>query len=47
MKKVFPPIVTGVTVFLIGAALIGTGFKYWGGGVFCADNVLSFAPDCR
>ncbi len=34
----FPPIVTGVTVFLIGAALVGTGFKYWGGGAFCGDN---------
>ncbi|CBN76200.1 uric acid-xanthine permease [Ectocarpus siliculosus] len=38
LRKVFPPIVTGVTVFLIGAALVGTGFKYWGGGAFCADN---------
>lgn len=38
LRKVFPPIVTGVTVFLIGAALVGTGFKYWGGGAFCGDN---------
>lgn len=44
LRKVFPPIVTGVTVFLIGAALIGTGFKYWGGGVFCGDNVSSADP---
>ncbi|CAN0382306.1 unnamed protein product [Ectocarpus sp. 12 AP-2014] len=41
LRKVFPPIVTGVTVFLIGAALVGTGFKYWGGGAFCADNYAS------
>ncbi|CAM9246050.1 unnamed protein product [Discosporangium mesarthrocarpum] len=39
LKKVFPPQVTGITVFLIGAALIGTGIKYWGGGVFCGDNL--------
>jgi len=31
-RKVFPPLVTGVTVFLIGASLVGTGLKYWGGG---------------
>jgi uric acid-xanthine permease len=29
----FPPITTAVTVILIGVALIGTGMKYWGGGV--------------
>ncbi|CAM9461477.1 unnamed protein product [Choristocarpus tenellus] len=39
LKKIFPPVVTGTTVFLIGAALIGTGLKYWGGGAFCADNL--------
>eukprot|EP00904_Undaria_pinnatifida_P010137 jgi/Undpi1/6253/HiC_scaffold_20.g08737.m1 len=39
LRKVFPPIVTGVTVTLIGASLVGTGFKYWGGGAFCGDNV--------
>ncbi|CAM9171480.1 unnamed protein product [Ascophyllum nodosum] len=44
LRKVFPPVVTGVTVFLIGAALVGTGFKYWGGGAFCGDNVLSDEP---
>jgi len=31
-RKVFPPLVTGVTVFLIGASLVGTGLKYWGVG---------------
>ncbi|CAM9697695.1 unnamed protein product [Ectocarpus fasciculatus] len=44
LRKVFPPIVTGVTVFLIGAALVGTGFKYWGGGAFCGDNFASGIP---
>ncbi len=34
---IFPPIVTSVTVILIGVALTGTGMKYWGGGVVCAE----------
>lgn len=33
IKRIFPPLVTAVTVMLIGVALIGTGMKYWGGGV--------------
>lgn len=37
LKKVFPPIVTSTTVMLIGVALTGTGMKYWGGGVVCAE----------
>ena len=39
LKKLFPPIVSSVTVMLIGVALTGTGMKYWGGGVVCADMV--------
>lgn len=39
VRRIFPPMITGVTIFLIGAALIGTGIGYWGGGVFCADNI--------
>ena len=35
IKRIFPPIVTAVTVTLIGVALTGTGMKYWGGGVVC------------
>ena len=31
IRKVFPPIVTSITVTLIGVALTGTGMKYWGG----------------
>ncbi|WIA22362.1 hypothetical protein OEZ85_004671 [Tetradesmus obliquus] len=49
LKKVFPPIVTGTTIFLIGAKLIATGFKYWGGGVFCGENYLHLpkpSPNC-
>jgi len=38
IKKMFPPVVTGTAVMLIGGGLIGAGMKYMGGGVFCADN---------
>jgi NCS2 family nucleobase:cation symporter-2 len=37
IKKVFPPIVTSITVILIGITLTGAGMKYWGGGVVCAE----------
>jgi len=30
LKSVFPPVVTSVTVILIGVSLTGTGMKYWG-----------------
>ena len=39
VKKIFPPIVTSITVILIGVALTGTGMKYWGGGAVCADMI--------
>lgn len=32
LKKIFPPIVTGPTVMLIGVSLIETGFSDWAGG---------------
>jgi len=32
IQRLFPPLVSGVTVFLIGAALIGAGMSYWAGG---------------
>ncbi|KAF9924538.1 hypothetical protein FBU30_005532 [Linnemannia zychae] len=32
LKKVFPPIVTGVTVTLIGVHLVTSGMQQWGGG---------------
>jgi uric acid-xanthine permease len=37
LRKLFPNIVTGVAVMLIGAGLTGTGIKYWGGGSVCAE----------
>ncbi len=39
LQALFPPIVSSVTVMLIGVALTGTGMKYWGGGVVCAEMV--------
>ncbi len=32
LKKVFPPLVTGPTVMLIGIALVQSGFQDWAGG---------------
>ncbi|KAF9431945.1 hypothetical protein BGZ76_011500 [Entomortierella beljakovae] len=32
LKKIFPPIVTGVTVMLIGVHLVTSGMSQWGGG---------------
>ena len=32
LKRLFPPLVTGPTVMLIGVNLIGTGFANWAGG---------------
>lgn len=32
LRKIFPPIVTGTTVFLIGSSLVGVGLSYWAGG---------------
>jgi len=39
LRKVFPPVVTCVTVILIGVTLSGVGMKYWGGGAVCADMI--------
>jgi xanthine/uracil permease len=32
LQRIFPPIVTGPTVMLIGVSLIQTGFQAWAGG---------------
>ncbi|KAF1834027.1 Xanthine/uracil permease [Decorospora gaudefroyi] len=32
LRKIFPPLVTGPTVLLIGVHLVETGFKNWAGG---------------
>ncbi|KAI0380290.1 Xanthine/uracil permease [Hypomontagnella monticulosa] len=48
MLKIFPPIVTGPTVMLIGIHLIETGFKNWAGGSGpCADAThVAFFDKC-
>ncbi|PYH96575.1 Xanthine/uracil permease [Aspergillus ellipticus CBS 707.79] len=39
LKRVFPPLVTGPTVLLIGASLIQSSFEDWAGGSgTCSDN---------
>jgi len=40
LQRIFPPIVTGPTVMLIGVNLIQTGFTTWGGG----DGLCSSRP---
>jgi uric acid-xanthine permease len=39
LRRMFPPLVTSVTVMLIGLTLTGTGMKYWGGGAVCAEMI--------
>ncbi|KAL7540654.1 hypothetical protein ACHAXR_012734 [Thalassiosira sp. AJA248-18] len=39
VQKIFPPVVSAVTVTLLGVALTGTGMKYWGGGVVCGEMI--------
>jgi uric acid-xanthine permease len=36
LKRMFPPFVLGVTVFLIGVQLTAAGMRFWGGGVGCS-----------
>ena len=37
LRRMFPPLVTGVAVMCIGIGLTGTGMKYWGGGTVCSE----------
>lgn len=41
LQKVFPPIVTGPVVFLIGAHLVETGFDDWLGGSGCIGSICN------
>lgn len=50
LQLVFPPIVTGPTVMLIGVQLIASGFQNWAGGSgLCASmpetGLFSMCPD--
>lgn len=48
LLRIFPPLVTGPTVMLIGIKLIQSGFKNWAGGSgLCADaNPAAFFAKC-
>lgn len=46
LRRVFPPVVTGTCLVLLGAALIGSGFQNWGGGVYCSSQVLTTRVPC-
>ncbi|KAF9173622.1 hypothetical protein BGX21_002959 [Mortierella sp. AD011] len=48
LKKVFPPIVTGVTVMLIGVSLVTSGMQQWGGGSGSCASMPTSGPyvDC-
>ena len=41
VKAIFVPVVVGMAVMMIGGALIASGIKYVGGGVFCGQNTMS------
>lgn len=46
LRRIFPPIVTGTCIILIGVSLITTGFENWGGGTTCASQVLTSKVLC-
>jgi uric acid-xanthine permease len=46
MLRIFPPIVTGPTVLLIGVKLIQSGFKNWAGGASCYHPTTDFFAKC-
>lgn len=46
LRRIFPPIVTGTCIILIGVSLIATGFENWGGGTTCASQVLTSKTVC-
>ena len=49
LKRIFPPLVTGPTVMLIGIKLIGSAFINWGGGASCqsrpATGLFALCPN--
>lgn len=45
LKKIFPPVVTGTVICLIGISLIGSsGVLNWGGGESYLDMSRSYSP---
>jgi len=47
IQRIFPPVVQATCVMLIGIGLTGTGMKYWGGGVVCAESDWRAHPDVK
>ncbi|KAJ5765343.1 hypothetical protein N7520_004902 [Penicillium odoratum] len=45
LAKIFPPLVTGPTVLLIGASLIQSAMEDWGGGSGCGPSPRAMCPD--
>lgn len=41
LQKIFPPIVTGPVVLLIGTNLVGSGFEDWVGGSACVGEMCT------
>jgi xanthine/uracil permease len=45
LKKIFPPVVTGTVICLIGISLIGSsGVLNWGGGASVVSQHVEFLP---
>ncbi|KAJ5642981.1 uncharacterized protein N7484_005488 [Penicillium longicatenatum] len=44
LARIFPPLVTGPTVLLIGASLIQSAMEDWGGGSGCGPSPRSMCP---
>ena len=47
IRTVLPPLVSGITVMLIGTSLADAALQYWGGGIFCARYVQIPAGGCQ
>jgi len=47
LRRVLPPVVSGITVVLIGTSLSDSALQYWGGGVLCAGYVNIPAGACQ
>ncbi|KAH7289966.1 hypothetical protein KP509_30G026100 [Ceratopteris richardii] len=46
IRRIFPPVVTGTCLILVGVSLVATGFELWGGGQYCASQVLTTKVPC-
>lgn len=47
LQKIFPPIVTGPVVLLIGVSLIESGFQDWIGGSGCVDKICTMGSHSK